>query len=109
MQYLQNQHEMFAITVFLCGIVTIMLLLFLFYHTYLIWQGYTTNETVKRINVLNFVEQKLSFMIKWDKARQEKKPFKPSKKSIDKYEVNGDIVGDLTDDQVVLVLEKVQE
>lgn len=98
MQYLQTRHEMFAITVFLCGIVTIMLVLFLVYHTYLIWQGYTTNETVKRINVLNFVEQKLNFMIKWDKARQEKKTFKPTKKSIDKYEVNGDIVGDLTDD-----------
>ena len=60
---------MFSITVFLCGIVTVMLILFLLYHTYLIYQGYSTNETVKRMSVLNFVEQKLNFMKKWEKAR----------------------------------------
>ena len=107
-KWLLKQYEMFALTVFLCGIVTIMLICFLVYHTYLIWKGYTTNETVKRINTLKFVEQKLKFMVKWDLARQEKKPFKPAKKSIEKYEVNGDIAGDLTDEQVGAIKDKVQ-
>ena len=108
MQYLQTKHEMFSIVVFLCAIVTVMLFLFLAYHSYLIYQGHTTNETVKRATTLNFVEQKLTFMKKWVKAREEKKPFKPAKKSIDKYEVHGDIVGDLTDEQVIAIKDKVQ-
>ena len=48
-------------------------------------------------------------MKKWDKARSEKKPFKPAKKSIDKYEVAGDIIGELTDEQVTEVMDKVQK
>ena len=56
---------MFATTVFLCAIITVMLFLFIAYHSYLIWQGYTTNETVKRNNVLSFIETKLPFMEKW--------------------------------------------
>ena len=108
MQYLQTKHEMFSITVFLCGIVTIMLILFLVYHSYLIYQGYSTNETVKRMSVLNFVEQKLNFMKKWEKARQDKKPFKPAQKSLKKYDVCGDITGDLTDEQVTSVKEKME-
>ena len=107
-QYLQTKHEMFAITVFLCGIVTVMLVGFLAYHTFLIWKGYTTNETIKRINTLKFAEQKLNFMVKWDQARHDKKRFKPAKKSIDKYEVNGDIVGELWDEQIAAIKAKVQ-
>lgn len=48
-------------------------------------------------------------MKKWEKARSEKKPFKPAKKSIDKYEVAGDIKGELTDEQVIEVKDKVQK
>ncbi len=47
MQYLNSVYEMFSIVVFLCGIVTIMLLAFLFYHTYLVKIDRTTNEQVK--------------------------------------------------------------
>ena len=57
---------MFAIIVFLCGIVTIMLILFLGYHMYLIWEGFTTNETIKHTNTLRFFQKKLNFMVKWD-------------------------------------------
>lgn len=48
-------------------------------------------------------------MEKWVKARDAKKPFKPAKKSINKYEVGGDIEGDLTDEQVIAVRDKVQK
>jgi len=40
---------------------------------------------------MGFLELKLTFMRKWETARLDKKPFKPSAKSIDKYEVRGDI------------------
>ena len=49
LQYLNNRYEFFAITVFLCFIVTIMLLAFLGYHTYLISRNLTTNEQMKRV------------------------------------------------------------
>lgn len=68
-----------------------MLFCFVVFHTYLIYNDYTTNETVKRQSVMGFLELKLAFMSKWETARLEKKPFKPSGKSIDKYEVRGDI------------------
>ena len=100
---------MFSIVVFLCGIITVMLFFFLAYHTYLVYQGHTTNETVKRNSVLTFIEQKLTFMRKWEKARAEKKAFKPAKKSIDKYEVGGDIAGELTDEQVTAIRDKVEK
>ena len=44
LQYLQKEYEMFSIVVFLCGIVTVMLLGFVGFHSYLIWKNYTTNE-----------------------------------------------------------------
>jgi len=87
--------------------VTIMLLGFLGYHTYLISRNMTTNEQMKQTQIYKFVEKKLSFIKKWMKAREEKKPFKPAAKSIEMYDVNGDIKGDLTDDDVKKVLEKV--
>jgi len=46
-------------------------------------------------------------MKKWMSARKEKKPFKPAAKSIEIYDVNGDIKGDLTDEDVKKVLDKV--
>lgn len=85
-----------------------MLLGFLGYHTYLISRNMTTNEQMKQTQIYKFVEKKLSFIKKWMKAREEKKPFKPAAKSIEMYDVNGDIKGDLTDDDVKKVLEKVQ-
>lgn len=84
-----------------------MLLGFLGYHTYLISRNMTTNEQMKQTQIYKFVEKKLSFIKKWMKAREEKKPFKPAAKSIEMYDVNGDIKGDLTDDDVKKVLEKV--
>ena len=47
-------------------------------------------------------------MKKWMTAREEKKPFKPAAKSIEMYDVNGDIKRDLTDEDVKQVLDKVQ-
>ena len=47
-------------------------------------------------------------MKKWMTAREEKKPFKPAAKSIEMYDVNGDIKRDLTDEDVKQVLNKVQ-
>ena len=67
----------------------------------------TTNEQMKQTQIYKFVEKKLSFIKKWMKAREEKKPFKPTAKSIEMYDVNGDIKGDLTDEDVKKVLEKV--
>ena len=84
-----------------------MLLGFLGYHTYLISRNMTTNEQMKQTQIYKFVEKKLSFIKKWMKAREEKKPFKPAAKSIEMYDVNGDIKRDLTDDDVKKVLEKV--
>ena len=46
-------------------------------------------------------------MEKWAKAREEKKGFKPTKKTIAKYEVDGDIRTDLTDAEVYELKEKV--
>ena len=48
-QYLNSVYEMFSIVVFLCAIVTFMLLAFLFYHTYLVKVDRTTNEQVKAV------------------------------------------------------------
>jgi hypothetical protein len=47
-------------------------------------------------------------MKKWQKAREEKKPFKPVAKSIKMYVIKGDIEGVLTDEDVTRVLGKVQ-
>ena len=46
-------------------------------------------------------------MKKWQKAREEQKPFKPAAKAIEMYEIKGDIKGNLTDAEVTTVLEKV--
>lgn len=81
--YLHSKEELFFTVVFLCGIVTVMLIGFLGYHTYLISRGMTTNEAMKITGVSKFVDKKLEFMKKWNKARQDKKPFKPKQKSID--------------------------
>ena len=48
-------------------------------------------------------------MKKWEIAKNEKKPFKPNAKSINKYEVRGDIVGDVSEEQVIAVKDKVQK
>ena len=93
--------------VFLCGIVTIMLIGFIGYHTWLINRGFTTNEQVRNYKIKSFVEGKATFMEKWAKAREEKKAFKPTKKTIAKYEVDGDIRTDLTDAEVYELKEKV--
>ena len=78
MGHLQVKHEAFSMVVFLCGIVTVMLIGFIGYHTYLINGGFTTNEKVRNYKILNFVEGKVTFMAKWAKAREEKKAFKPT-------------------------------
>ena len=76
--HIQHKHEMFMNVVFLCGIVTIMLIGFIGYHTWLIKRGFTTNEQVRNYKILNFVEGKVTFMAKWAKAKDEKKAFKPT-------------------------------
>ncbi len=91
MQYLQNEHEMFAIVVFLCGIVTVMLIGFIGFHTFLIYNDYTTNEFAKRQQVTKFIKDRVAFLLKWEKARDEGKAFKPAQKAIDKYNVGKDI------------------
>ena len=48
LQYLQREHEMFAIVVLLCFVVTIMLFGFIGFHSYLIWKAMTTNEFSRR-------------------------------------------------------------
>ena len=42
-------------------------------------------------------------MNKWAKARDDKKPFKPSKASIEKYEVGKDISVDMDDEDLKAV------
>ena len=49
------QYEMFAITLFLCLVVTAMLTCFILYHSYLIYQDYTTNEMAKSMAMKRFV------------------------------------------------------
>ena len=93
--------------VFLCGLVTIMLIGFIGFHTWLIARGFTTNENVRKYKIKSFLEGKVTFMGKWAKAREEKKPFKPTQKTISKYEVDGDIRTDLTDSEVLDLKEKV--
>jgi hypothetical protein len=87
---------MFAIVVFLCGIVTIMLICFICFHSYLICKGYTTNEFAKRQNVYKFINDRLHFLTKWEKARDEGKAFKPSEKAIDKYHIANDLQVDMS-------------
>jgi len=48
LQFLQKEYEMFAIVVLLCGVVTIMLLGFIGFHSFLIWKNITTNEFSRR-------------------------------------------------------------
>ena len=47
-------------------------------------------------------------MTRWQKARSENKPFKPKQKSIDQYEVRGDISVDMANEKIDEVLAKVQ-
>ena len=48
-------------------------------------------------------------MKKWEQARIDKKPFKPSAKSILKYEVRGDIEQDSTLEVITQVREKSEQ
>ena len=86
LQYLQREHEMFSIVVLLCFVVTIMLLGFIGFHSYLIWKGMTTNEFSRRQQVGRFVDSRAKFLEKWKLAREEGKKFKPSATAIAKYE-----------------------
>ena len=52
-----------------------------------------------------FIENKFAFVQKWEKARLEKKLFKPAQKAIDKYETGGDITSDITDEKLTEVRE----
>ena len=89
---------MFSIVVFLCAIVTVMLLAFVFYHTFLISQDRTTNEQVKAYQLEGFCKKKLTFLMKWKNARVDKKAFKPTKATIEKYVVNKDISVSIEDE-----------
>ena len=101
LQYLQSEYEMFSIVVFLCGIVTIMLFLFIAFHSYLIWKDMTTNEFSKRQMIQRFLEGRLSFLEKWEKARTDKKAFRPNKKAIEKHGISGDLSLDLSTEDLV--------
>lgn len=69
---------MFAIVVFLCAIVTIMLFGFIGFHSFLIWKNYTTNEFTRRQLCMRFIDTRITFLQKWVKARDAGKKFKPS-------------------------------
>ena len=71
----------------LCVIVTVMLWLFFLYHMYLVYQGYTTSESVKASQIIYYLEKSVKFLLKWEKLATEKKPFKPAQKSLDYYEI----------------------
>ena len=100
---------MFSITIFLCVVVTVMLLAFIGYHTWLIKGDRTTNEQMKRQQIGGFVAKKMTFLNKWKVARDEGKPFKPTKKSVEMYEVKGDVKQVMTDDEFNAVYDKVQK
>ena len=76
--HLMGKYEWFMNVIFLCGLVTVMLFCFIAFHTYLIYRGFTTNENVRYYKIKYFVEDKVTFMAKWAKAREEKKAFKPT-------------------------------
>lgn len=96
-------YEWFSITVFLCFIVLIMLLLFLGYHTFLIYKDRTTNEQIKRTGWYAVFKNRLDFLWKWELAKEEKKAFRPTAKSIDKYSRSGDLRQDMTFEEVRVV------
>ena len=88
---------MFSIVVLLCCVVTVMLLGFIGFHSFLIWRSYTTNEFSRRQNISRFVDSRAKFLEKWVLARDEGKKFKPSAAAIKKYESsNGDLQSDMS-------------
>jgi len=108
MNYLQTQYEMFFIVVFLCMIVTLMLLGFIGFHSYLIWSGLTTNEFTKRQSLLSWTSARLEFLKKWLKAREDKKPFKPAQRAIAKHSW-GDISVDMSTEDLSKVVTAAQK
>jgi len=91
---------MFAIVVFLCGIVTIMLIGFIGFHTFLICKDSTTNEFAKRQTLTKFCANRFEFLTKWHKAREENKPFKPSEKALEKYHIANDLTVDMSNEDL---------
>lgn len=74
-----------------------MLIGFIGFHTFLIFNDSTTNEFAKRQSLSKFCANRFEFLTKWQKARDESKPFKPSEKALDKYHINNDLSVDMSD------------
>ena len=88
---------MFSIVVLLCCVVTVMLLGFIGFHSFLIWKSYTTNEFSRRQNISRFVDTRVKFLEKWVNARNEGKKFKPSEAALKKYESSrGELEADIS-------------
>ena len=58
---------------------------------------------------LEFVERKFAFLKRWEDSRLAKKPFKPSAKAISAYVVKDDIKVDMSDEDLTLIRQQVQE
>ena len=61
----------FICVVILCAVVAVMLALFVIYHVYLIYAGYTTNEKIKQSQMIWYMEKLVNFLAKWEKLASE--------------------------------------
>lgn len=56
----------FFFLIVMCGIMGITLLIFVLYHFYLIGQGQTTNERVKKNDEIDYYKKELKAISKWE-------------------------------------------
>ena len=108
-QYLSREYEMFSIVVFFCGVVTIMLLGFVAFHTYLICKNYTTNEFSRKQFFIVSIDKRVIFLEKWVKARDEGMKFRPAKAALEKNQQNEDLTVDMSTEDIKKALKLSQE
>ena len=69
---------MFMGVVLLCIVISIMLYLFFFYHMYLVYYGYTTNEKMKVSQLKYYMNKTVKFLARWVEVKEDNKDFEPS-------------------------------
>ena len=82
---------MFIGVIILCAVVAVMLWIFFSYHMYLVWTGYSTNESSKKSQVGYNLYQSLCFLEDWEENKMKDPQYKPDEKSLKWVGIKADI------------------